>query len=226
VLGEIELLAGVRGERESDKAVQACNDYLRMGPGRSLRGLVERYQTATEAPPTQRLKSLKDWSRFHTWQDRAAAYDAAVERQKNDALDARRREVMERGLALDYERVKKLERLAELLESQVHEEAEDATGQARYPNVWLRDFRNISGVIPGMDEEEDGIIWKREVIYRFNSALIDQYRGTLDDIAKETGGRKQQTDNLLRYVDFSKLSAEQVDRIAAGEDPIRVLFGG
>jgi hypothetical protein len=231
VLGEIELLAGVRGERESDKAVQACNDYLRMGPGRSLEKLLGVYRGQTgakpgpENPPTTRRNTLKEWSADYTWQARAATFDAAADERKTAEQEERRREVMASGLAQDYERVEALKELAGFLGEQIREEVEGATGQARYPNVWLRDVKNVSGVIPGVDEEEDGIIWKREIIYRFNASLIDQFRGALDDIAKETGGRKQKADLLLQYIDMSKLTEEQLDRIAAGEDPVRVLFG-
>ena len=38
----VQLLAGERCEGESDRAVVACNDYLRLGPGRSLRKLLKK----------------------------------------------------------------------------------------------------------------------------------------------------------------------------------------
>lgn len=40
----IELLAGERKENETDKAVIACNDYLRLSVGRSLEKLCEYYR--------------------------------------------------------------------------------------------------------------------------------------------------------------------------------------
>jgi hypothetical protein len=55
-----------------------------------------------------------------------------------------------------------------------------------YHNVWVPDVKQIGS---GADAE-------RVDIEHFNSAIISEYRATLDDIAKETGGRvqKQQTD--------------------------------
>jgi len=176
---KIEPLGGERGERETNKAIQACNDYLRLGPGRSLAKLLDRYQNATEAPPTKRIKSLADWSRTFGWQARAVAYDAAAERQKTEATEARRREAMETGLALDYERVLELKALAQFLKGQLYEVSEDG----KFPNVWVHDVKQIG---KGEDAE-------RVDIERFNSAIFEQFRGTIDDLARETGGRKLKT---------------------------------
>lgn len=201
----VELIVGERVAKESKNAVLACNDYLRMGPGRSLRKLCDRYQSAPGTPPTKRLKSLKDWSANFGWQARAEAYDAAGDAEKTAAASARRKEIMDEGLALDYERVAKLKDLAAMLEDEINyepsltedEEAEivehnaellapgeqyDRALQARSrrrPNVWLRDVKGIGS----FDNFE------RVEIVRFNAALISEYRGTLDDLAKETGGR-------------------------------------
>jgi hypothetical protein len=78
---------------ESSRARQALDDYLRLGPTRSLPLLVERYRSGTEAnPPTRRLTTLRDWSRCYDWQRRAAAHDAEREalrrRAESKALEA------------------------------------------------------------------------------------------------------------------------------------------
>jgi hypothetical protein len=174
-----DLLAGNLQSGESRKAVLACNDYLRLGPGRSLAKLLHRYQTGPEAPPTKRLKTLKDWSAAYGWQARAAAYDAEIEREKNEALEARRREAMQTGLALDFERVLELKKLAGFLIGQAYEQGTDE----RYHNIWLPDVKQVGS---GEDAQ-------RVDIERFNGAMLEQLRGTLDDLAKETGGRKQKT---------------------------------
>jgi hypothetical protein len=54
--------------KETARAKQAWADYLAL-PNRSLETLLERYRTATK-PPTRRLKTLADWSRFLGWQAR------------------------------------------------------------------------------------------------------------------------------------------------------------
>lgn len=198
----VELIAGEKVKGESSKAIIACNDYLRMGPGRSLRSLLSRYrEVARSSAPTHNQSTLQMWSVAYSWQVRAESYDAANEAEKQVRAEARRREIMEEGLALDYERVAKLKDLADMLETEINyepaidseqsliaeleAEALDPYDRAlqahsrRRPNVWLRDVKGI-----GSFEN-----FERVEIVRFNAALIAEYRGTLDDLAKESGGR-------------------------------------
>lgn len=68
-------------EAESTKARVACDEYLALGPGRSLAKLIdqwrERGQSAGKARVTNRLATLERWSSAYGWQERAAAYDDA-----------------------------------------------------------------------------------------------------------------------------------------------------
>lgn len=200
----VELLAGSRQKRETTKAVQACNDWIRLGPGRSLPDLLEKYTALNQdEPPTLSLATLKHWSSVYDWQKRAEAYDAEIERQKNEY----RQQVLQTGLALDYERVIKLKRLADFLISQIYERDENGA----YHNVWLPDVKQI-----GSGDQAE-----RVDIERFNAPIIDQFRGVLDDLAKETGGRRKRNDNL--NIDLRSLSDEQLERVANGEDPFYVV---
>ena len=62
------LLAGVAQSGEDAPAIQACNDFLRLGPGRTLRGVLAAYSNMPqEAPPTRSLDTLKKWSRRYGW---------------------------------------------------------------------------------------------------------------------------------------------------------------
>lgn len=164
-------------KKESKKAAAACADYLRMGIGRSLAKLHQSYTGTTPTePPTRTLRVLKQWSSDFGWQDRAEAFDKEIDAAK----EQRRKEVMESGLALDYERVIELKRMAALLSGQIYEQGE--TGD--YHNVWLPDVKQIGS----------GEFAERVDIERFNGEIFSQLRGALDDIAKETGGRKQKTE--------------------------------
>lgn len=90
---------------------------------------------------------------------------------------------MEYGLSLDFERIQKLQKLAAFLEGQIYElSASDYDGSQTFLNVWVTD---VKGIGKGDDFE-------RVEIERFNAALFEQYRKTLDDIAQETGGRVKQ----------------------------------
>lgn len=170
----IRLLAGEKQQGESRKAIQACNDWLRLGRGRSLPALIEVYtKSAQDIPITRSLATLKKWSSSWEWDKRAEIYDAELERQKNE----RRERVMNDGLALDFERTDELKQLAQFLLRQLYDQ--DTAG--KYCNLWLKDFKQI-----GAGEQAEKV-----EIERFNAALIDQLRGALDDLAKETGGRAQ-----------------------------------
>jgi hypothetical protein len=77
------------------------------------------------------------------------------------------------GLAIKGERVKRLQLLAALLEEDLF------SGM-----VWIDDVKGVgNGDIAQIVEFE-----------RFNDSEISQYRGILDDIAKEVGGRVQKNE--------------------------------
>jgi hypothetical protein len=180
---ELELLSGHRQSGESDNAVVACNDWLRLGTGRTLSRLLSKYNDIQQkSAPTQSLNTLQQWSAKFDWQARATEFDAGWEARKN----AEREAVMGYGLALDYERVNKLFRLADFLEGQIYEKGapDPVTGYEPYHNVWVPDVKSIGG----------GEFAERVDIERFNSALLAEYRATLDDIAKEVGGRVKKAD--------------------------------
>jgi hypothetical protein len=111
------------------------------------------------------IRLLQRWSSQHDWVDRAEAYD--------QYLEAKRREEYERemttGLAHAGARVRELKEMYWRLKAEAEE------------NLWLEDVKITpqGDVIP---------------VQRYNSALVRNIQQTLDDIAKEVGGRKQQVD--------------------------------
>jgi hypothetical protein len=162
--------------------VGACNDFLRMGAGRSLTALLQDYQDKSKftkkfKAPTTSISTLYTWSSRFGWSERAAAYDADWERRKNDESSNARNA----GLALESERIKKLVRLANLLEAQIYKENE-YTGEL--DGLWLPDVKQIGS---GDDAERVDIV-------RFNTGLVSEFRAVLDDLAKETGGRVKKID--------------------------------
>jgi hypothetical protein len=100
---------------------------------------------------------------------------ATYYRQTRDAdikamVAAGEQEALSEGLALRGNRVKKLKQLAALMER-------DLMGGF----LWLEQVKGIgSGDVAQIVEYEE-----------FNKAEVDAYRGVLDDIAKEMGGRIQ-----------------------------------
>ena len=175
-------LAGVRQSGESDAAVTACNDWLRMGSGRKISALFEKYQETRINTKGFELNTLYNWSRSFEWTERATAFDVTWEARKN----AERQAELEYGLALDYERVRKLKRLADFLEGQIFERSapDKVTGVQTYHNLWVPDVKVV-----GQGEDREAV-----EIERFNAALLREYRETLNDLAKEVGGRIQRSD--------------------------------
>lgn len=174
---EVELLSGQRQSDESDQAVIACNDWLRLGAGRTHGTLLERYRDLQQnTAPTTSLNTLQAWSSKYEWAARASAYDALWELRKTQEREA----VLNYGLALDFERLRKLYRLAAMLEAQIYERGSEGV----LHNIWLPDVKSIGS----------GEFAERVDIERFNAPLIEQYRKVLEDIAKETGGRVNRAD--------------------------------
>lgn len=198
-----ELLSGQKQKGESSKAVQACNDWLRMGPGRSLADLWRQYRDTQEnTTPTRSLNTLEAWSSRYVWAERAEEYDARIEDDKN----ARIQEIMGTGLALVHERVHTLKDLGKLLLEQLYERGEED----ELHNLWLPDVKQIGG----------GEYAERVDIERYNSPLVGDIRGVLDDLARETGGRvhKQELSgadgapvNVVLYMPDNQREGEQVE---------------
>lgn len=160
---QIALLAGEPGRRETDAAIVACNDYLRLGPGRSLQKLIQKYAESDHESPTTHVGVLKGWSKKFAWVERASAYDAEVERSKTAEVERLRTQ----GLAADYERLRELGEIYALLREAFNTEG-----------VWTEDIK--------LSSRGDQV--RVRVV---NKPLIDTMRGVLDDIAREVGGRKQ-----------------------------------
>ena len=172
------LLAGKKQKNESHKAQIASNDYLRMGPGRSLRKLACKYnEETTNSVPTRNFRIIAKWSTNYGWVKRAEEYDARMENKKTEYAQR----MMEEGLAADYERVGKLKTLFDLLYGELFEEGEEGA----LHNLWVPDVKKI-----GAGEYSETV-----EIERYNSSLISDIRGLLDDLAKETGGRKQKQEH-------------------------------
>ena len=189
---KLQPLTGTRQDGETAKAVQACNDYMRMGPGRSLAKLSQFYHKAAADPkikakvPSKHKTTLSKWSRTWGWVDRAEEFDSTIlEEEKNQ----RAKEARETGYALDYERIKTLKDLA----GHIWEDLESGVYTTRLIKV---------------GQGEDAELIPVEV---YNKEPIADLRGLLDDLAKETGGRisKHQIEQLDIIVNRKKIEENE-----------------
>jgi hypothetical protein len=154
----IELLAGEKQYRESSKAVQACNDYLRMGPSRSLRQLTRQYNDMPRnTTPTHSFDTLGDWSGRYGWQERAVLYDSELEARKTAEADA----VMGEGLALAHERVRLLKELARNLAELVVLEGKRRGESAQVVDTPVGQL--LRGVLDDIAKETGGRVNKSEL---------------------------------------------------------------
>jgi len=155
--------------RESNKATQAFEDYFSLGPGRSLDKLLEQYRVQSgnkASTPTLRKATLAKWSSSFGWQQRVAERDAEIAQA---AFEKVKEQATETGYAVWQKRIADLNSLAALL----FEEISDVDKR------WLPDVKQIGS----------GESFERVDIVRFNSALIEQFRQALGDIASEMGER-------------------------------------
>lgn len=85
--------------QETRRARIACLDYVRMGPGRSLVKLLDRYRIGTgsvpEKPPSTRRTTLCTWSTDFGWQARASAFDADDQERARRQWEERRQAMRE-----------------------------------------------------------------------------------------------------------------------------------
>lgn len=77
-----------KSTKESAKAREACEQYLLLGPERSLSKLA-----AAMGKRPGYVQVLKDWSRDHGWQERAREYDKEQAAKRRLELEEARREM-------------------------------------------------------------------------------------------------------------------------------------
>jgi hypothetical protein len=166
---------------ESTKAYAAYLCYREFGASRSLEKVHQKLLKST--------RLLAGWSAKYDWVKRAAAYDQEQERLREEARQAEIKKVMSKGFANAHTRVKYLNKLAKRQWKDMDNEN----------NVWLPDVKQIGG----------GEFAERVDLVRYNAALDAEFRASLDDIAKETGGRVKKAhiavenmtnDELIKFI--------------------------
>lgn len=179
--------------RETPDAKQAWNDYLAMGPERSLEKLLVLYQGGTKAAPTRRLRTLKDWSRFHGW-DRRLAEIAEQEHQA----------IVRRGIADKQNRIDALNDRWQRLHQVIEERGADP------------EMEDVPGGRTGLLVHQVKIIGAGD-----NAQRIDEYKvddGTLDQFLKH---EKQAAQELGQWVEKGELTGasgkEVVFRVVYGD---------
>lgn len=105
------------------------------------------------------------------------------------------------GYATKEHRVYKLSLLAALMEK-------DIMGGI----LWTNQVKGIGGA------ENFEVVEYEE----FNKAEVDAYRGVLDDIAAELGGRVNKSETITKEIDYAIFDTEELTRITNGESETAV----
>jgi hypothetical protein len=121
-------------------------------------------------PPQTWYNAHKAWD----WEKRATAWDAHCLKLAAERIESERVDALTQGFAVKAERIQALNDLAETLLAEVGDEE----------RRWLRDVKSIGA----------GDNAERVETERFNAPLVHEFRGLLDDIAAEVGGRVSKTD--------------------------------
>jgi hypothetical protein len=151
---------------ESTKAYAAYECYRELGAGRSQEKVSHKLAKSRQI--------ISRWSALYQWVARAAAWDKEQERLREEARQVEIQKIMSEGYAATHNRVKDLNKLA-------RKQWKDLQKKEL---VWLPDVKQIGS----------GEFAERVDLIRYNAALSEQFRSSLDDIAKEVGGRVTKTD--------------------------------
>ena len=182
---KVRMPVRLKGERA--KAYGAFCDYCQMGDGRSLRKLCDEYRGRSDGKPgaeipTQGGATLERWSSRFGWQERVEEYDLSMREARQADIE---KEALT-GLATTKNRIHELKKLANDISRMICAEDHDfdISHPGHRPFLWLKEVKVIGS----------GPLAYPANVYRYNSAIIGDYRGLLDDLARETGGRKHLVD--------------------------------
>lgn len=166
--------------RETPDARQAFNDYLAMGPDRSLEKLVAVYQSDTENAPTTRLRTLKAWSAAHQWQTHLA-----------DIADAERLAIVARGIADKQNRVDALNDRWERMKQVIAERAES------------REYADAAG-------GETGLLVKtyKQVGSGENAQLVEEYAVDTGLLREMREHEKQAAQELGQWTEKQEIAGK------------------
>ena len=117
--------------------------------------------------------AFKKWN----WKERAEAYDAHLQQERESIAAVERARILSKGFAQMHKRVEVLDVLAKRL----------LAAAAQDDRLWLADVKSI-GTGPSA---------KRVDLLTFNEGLIREIRGLLSDIAAETGERVKKTETAI-----------------------------
>ena len=185
-----------RRRGESAQAYKAFCSYRDLGLERTIKAA---YHKAIKRPTQQTSGTWKAWAARHKWDARARAYDAHIEAIE---LQAREREIAKRAVELER-RKKQAQDDAWAMFEEVKAKLQQ---MLKFPVITVTDADGKKTVNPAK--------WDYNSIARIMEAMTK--------LAKLGSGADSGLLTLLN-IDWASLTEDQLERIAGGEDPARVI---
>jgi hypothetical protein len=196
------------GRRETKRSNQAFRHYAMLGASRSIEKLFDAFPQLFPSDsgviaPTKSIHTLRDWSGDFHWVERANRFDEIQNEKDRATYEARRKEIMESGLALTHERVEELKGIYTRLKGYL----------ADQKNIWLPDVKSVR-VGSALESTPEGKMrevgeYERVEFVRFNSPLFEKMFEALEALAAETGGRAKRNEltgkdgGAIQFTDIS-----------------------
>jgi hypothetical protein len=198
-------------ESEPSTANTALHDYAHMGYGRSLRQLSENYQEQEEAP-TKSFGTLAFWSKTYDWGDRVSRWEE-LEHQKDERAWRERRDELRKQEWDNFARLQEI--VTEMLQD--------------VPKFIKRHEKLIEDGTPEIIDSHGTIVKRgkpntKVVTLQIDTNAIIKFIRTASDIGRRAAEMdKSYMAKIINDVDFSKLTPEQIARVAEGEHILDIL---
>jgi hypothetical protein len=197
-------------DAETRASNAALNDYARMGFSRSLRNLHKKYKESDD-PPTDKWSTLCNWSATYDWQERVKKWDAIEQEHDEKVWRERRNEIRRKEWDNFY-------RLQEIIEEFLKD----------MPHFIDRKEKLIEDGTPEVIDSNGNVVRKgkpntKVVTLKFKVSEAIRFITTASDIGRKAAELDKDMNNLLKEVDFEKLTPEQISRVAEGEHLLDVL---
>lgn len=197
-------------EGESTAASRALTDYATMGFRRSLERLFNKYEDM-EDPPITNKSTLSGYCMKYDWVDRAKRFDELQRERDESTWRERRDQIREKEWDNFY-------RLQEIVSDILDDMPKFVHRQEKVVDKGSATVVDAQGrMIHEGRPKERVIVLSMDV----NAAI--KFIRTASDIGRRAAEMDKTMPNLLKEIDFAKLSPEQIERVAEGEHLLDVL---
>lgn len=148
-------------------------------------------------------------------------------------VEAWRQAILARGIAAKQNRIDALNERWRLLRQIVAARSKDLDGEVAGGETGLLVREPMLVKVyeaSDLDDDSAELLPTKEsrIVYKYalDTGLLKELREHEKQAAQELGEwTESKSDHVLKYIDLTKLSTEQLERIANGDDPLKVILG-